>query len=138
MPIVLNRPDIRFNASGSAPFYTCRAWVNFDGTRNVTNTGASTNGQPVFIRASGNISSVVKISTGLFTVNFAIQMPDIFYSLSGSAGFRVTASNPTFITFNRAGDGSEVAPTVTQFIASTYEDSTGNGDCKYTNIQVFR
>jgi len=76
-----------FNASGSAPVYACRAWVNFDGTRNVDNTGASTDGQPVFIRASGNVTSVVKISTGNYMVNFTTAMPDANYCAVGSCSY---------------------------------------------------
>jgi hypothetical protein len=63
-----------FNATGTAPVYACRAWVNFDGTTS-----------PGTIRASGNVSSVTKNGTGDYTINFATAMPDANYSyqLSG-------------------------------------------------------
>jgi hypothetical protein len=61
------------NASGDAPIYACRAWVNFDGTT-----------APGTIRASGNVSSVTKNGTGDYTVNFTTAMPDANYSLGGS------------------------------------------------------
>jgi len=54
--------------SGSAPSYTCRAWCNFDGTTS-----------PGTIRASGNVSSVTKSSTGNYTINFTTAMPDANY-----------------------------------------------------------
>jgi hypothetical protein len=57
-----------FNASGSAPVYACRAWVNFNGTTS-----------PGTIRASGNVSSVAKGGTGIYTVNFTTAMPDANY-----------------------------------------------------------
>jgi hypothetical protein len=60
-----------FNASGSAPVYACRAWVNFNGTTS-----------PGTIRASGNVSSVTRNATGIYTVNFATSMPDANYSVS--------------------------------------------------------
>jgi hypothetical protein len=60
------------NASGSAPVYACRAWVNFDGTGTVA------------IRASGNVSSITDNGTGNYTVNFTTAMPDANYSLSSS------------------------------------------------------
>ena len=63
-----------FNASGSAPVYACRAWVNFDGTGTVA------------IRASGNVSSVTKNGTGSFAVNLATAMPDTNYSISCASG----------------------------------------------------
>lgn len=65
------------NASGSAPIFACRSWVNFNGSN-----GA--------IRASGNVSSVTYNGTGQSTVNFTTAMDDTNYSVvcSGhSAGF---------------------------------------------------
>lgn len=57
----------QFNASGSAPVYACRAWVNFNGTGTVA------------IRASGNVSSITDNGTGNYTVNFTTAMPDVNY-----------------------------------------------------------
>jgi hypothetical protein len=56
------------NATGSAPVYACRAWVNFNGTGTVA------------IRASGNVSSITDNGTGDYTVNFTTAMPDADYS----------------------------------------------------------
>ena len=69
--------------TGSAPIYGCRAWVNFNGTRNATDTGASTNGANVHIRASGNVASVLKNSTGNYTITFASAMQDASYAITG-------------------------------------------------------
>jgi hypothetical protein len=63
----------QFNASGSAPVYACRAWVNFNGTGTVA------------IRASGNVSSITDNGTGDYTVNFTTAMPDANYSVVVSA-----------------------------------------------------
>jgi len=52
------------NATGSAPVYACRAWVNFDGTGTVS------------IRDSGNVSSITDNGTGDFTANFTTSLPD--------------------------------------------------------------
>ena len=60
----------QFNASGSAPVYACRAWVNFNGTGTVA------------IRASGNVSSITDNGTGDYTVNFTTAMPDANYSVT--------------------------------------------------------
>lgn len=51
-------------ASGSAPSYSARAWVNFNGTGTVA------------IRASGNVSSITDGGVGIYTVNFTNSMPD--------------------------------------------------------------
>lgn len=62
------------NATGSAPIYACRAWVNFNGTGTVA------------IRASGNVSSITDNGTGNYTVNFTTAMPDVNYSFIGMGG----------------------------------------------------
>ena len=59
----------QFNASGSAPVYACRAWVNFNGTGTVA------------IRASGNVTSITDNGVGLYTVNFTTAMPDANYAV---------------------------------------------------------
>lgn len=61
------------NASGSAPVYACRAWVNFNGTSTVA------------IRASGNVSSITDNGTGDYTVNFTTAMADVNYCVNVSA-----------------------------------------------------
>jgi hypothetical protein len=61
-----------FNATGSAPLYACRAWVNFNGTGTVA------------IRASGNVSSITDNGTGNYTINFATAMPDANFAANAS------------------------------------------------------
>ena len=56
------------NASGNAPIYACRAWVNFNGT-----------GTPT-IRASGNVSSITDNGAGNYTINFTTALPDANYA----------------------------------------------------------
>lgn len=62
----------QLNASGSAPIYACRAWVNFNGTGTVA------------IRASGNVTSITDNGAGDYTVNFTTAMPDANYSAHAS------------------------------------------------------
>jgi hypothetical protein len=56
------------NASGTAPVYATRAWVNFNGTGTVA------------IRASGNVSSITDNGTGDYTVNFTTAIEDADYA----------------------------------------------------------
>lgn len=56
------------NATGDAPIYACRAWVNFNGTGTVA------------IRASGNVSSITDNGTGIYTINFTNAMIDANYA----------------------------------------------------------
>jgi len=61
------------NATGSAPLYACRAWVNFDGTGTVS------------IRESGNVSSITDNGTGHFSINYSNSMVDANYCLNYTA-----------------------------------------------------
>ena len=70
-----------FNASGSAPVYACRAWVNFNGTGTVA------------INASGNVSSITDNGTGDYSVNFTTAMPDANYATSAFAAQESGADN---------------------------------------------
>ena len=76
----------QFNASGSAPVYACRAWVNFNGTGTVA------------IRASGNVSSITDNGTGAYTVNFTTAMPDANYAPTYSDFFYGAGFTDTLLT----------------------------------------
>ena len=65
-------PAALSTASGSAPSYSARAWVTFDGTGTVA------------IRNSLNVSSVTDNATGQYTVNFTTAMVDVGYSAIGT------------------------------------------------------
>jgi hypothetical protein len=77
--------------SGTAPIYPCRAWVNFNG---VTGTIAS----------SGNVSSITKNGTGLYTVNFTTAMPDANYAMT--TGNQQT-SGGAFTIYNYTNGGAK-------------------------------
>ena len=66
------------NASGSAPIYACRAWVNFDGT-----DAFSPNPSTSAIRDAGNVASITENVNGDYTINFATAMEDTNYSVVG-------------------------------------------------------
>jgi hypothetical protein len=71
------------NASGTAPIYACRAWVNFNGTGTVG------------IRSSGNVSSITDNGTGDYTVNFTTAMPDEDYAVC-VGGSRITSGGTDY------------------------------------------
>ena len=77
------------NASGNAPMYACRAWVNFNGTGTVA------------IQASGNVSSITDNGNGDYTVNFTMAMQDALYipflSYAGRSGdtFKLVVTSAT-------------------------------------------
>jgi hypothetical protein len=115
----------QFNASGSAPVYACRAWVNFNGTGTVA------------IRASGNVSSITDNGTGDYTVNFTTAMPDANYSVNAVCSAAYSASNTMTNIASNSGL-TEVAPTTS---AIRFTNSGWNGteyDATYVSVSIFR
>lgn len=87
-----------FNATGSAPVYACRAWVEFNGTGTVA------------IRADGNVSSITDNGTGDYTVNFAVAMPDANYAVAATVG-NVSGSRTIQVVSKSAGSVRVLATT---------------------------
>jgi hypothetical protein len=106
--------------------YSCRAWVNFNGT-----------GTPA-IRGSGNVSSITDNGTGDYTINFTTAMPDTNYCpLVGSApnyGVRGQAVEALF----SGPPWTEVAPTTSSFRFAIGDDAGASFDPKYVTAAVFR
>lgn len=106
---------------GSAPSYTCRAWVNFNGTGTVA------------IRASGNVSSITDNGTGDYTVNFTNALADANYSMAGSAALTTTSATPR-----------TTAPVGTNGVASgncqirVCDDTGAASDCAMVSANFFR
>jgi hypothetical protein len=75
LSLAANAGEIKkaLNADNSPPIFACRAWALFD--------GAST---PPVISAQGNIASITRTLTGLFSVTFTTNMPDANYSVVGA------------------------------------------------------
>jgi hypothetical protein len=67
------RPAALSTATGSAPSYSARAWVNFNGTGTIA------------IRSSGNVSSISDGGAGSYGVNFTTSMDDSNYSVAVSS-----------------------------------------------------
>jgi hypothetical protein len=110
---------VQFNASGSAPVYACRAWVNFNGTGTVA------------IRASGNVSSITDNGTGDYRVNFTTAMPDTNYAaVFGNAWSSVRDSGTN-------GAATTYLDVVTGFTSNTSGGGTG-ADASAVQIAIFR
>jgi hypothetical protein len=122
--------------TGSAPIYGCRAWVNFDGTRNEADTGASTNGANVKIRGSGNVSSVLKNGTGDYTVTFTTTMVDANYSVTmgWTTGSPTTSYDGSCAVYSPAG---VTASSVRLFSSQGVTSGLGE-DAEYFAIAIFR
>ena len=109
-------------ASGSAPSYSARAWVNWDGD------GSS----GTDIRASGNVSSITFNGTGDYRVNLATAMQDTNYSISGASGL-TSNNNQTYFQMEQ----QTFASTSTIDIAIRNE-SGSRINSKTISLQVFR
>jgi hypothetical protein len=75
------------------PQYSCRAWVNFNGTN-----GA--------ISAGGNVSSVVRNGVGDYTVNFSTAMPDANYGVSLSSDGPAGTTGRNILTYSALASSS--------------------------------
>jgi len=64
---------VKLNASGAAPIYAARAWVDFNGVGSTT------------IKGSGNVSSVTYNAVGDYTINFTTAMSNANYAFSLNA-----------------------------------------------------
>lgn len=110
------------NASGSAPIYAARAWVNFNGTGTVA------------IRASGNVSSITDNGTGDYTVNFTTAMPDADYSLQGTLGPSGVGTNNYLIRGYQNG-----APnTASAARIECFNATASRADAEAIHVAVFR
>jgi hypothetical protein len=65
--------------TGDAPTYACRAWVNFDGSKDTTGATSTANTNRL-IRDSGNVASVLRNAQGEFTITFSTAMPTASYA----------------------------------------------------------
>jgi hypothetical protein len=114
------------NATGSAPIYSCRAWVNFNGTGTVA------------IRGSGNVSSITDNGTGDYTVNFTTAMSDANYGYACSASIRDATSNNVMLI---VGGDRDVAPTSSALRINTIYNNSGANtsiDAGEVCVSIFR
>ena len=111
-----------------APAYGCRAWVNFNGTGTVA------------IRESANVSSITDNGTGVFTINFATNMPDANYVPSISIAGQSLVNNVFSIVIGAASNGVPDLKTT-----SALKVTTGGAyaaasmiDLSENNVAIFR
>jgi hypothetical protein len=112
-----------------ATAYGCRAWVNFNGTGTVA------------IRASGNVSSITDLGTGLYQINFTSAMPDANYAATvagaadrdaggGNSSFNIRAPSTNYI-------GSASVTTGSVQVSLKNQSGTLN-DSDVVTVSIFR
>lgn len=103
------------NASGNAPIYACRAWVNFNGTGTVA------------ILASGNVSSITDNGAGDYTINLSTPMADESYAALATGG-----------TDNAAHLYVNLLTTSTVRVIRGVTNAIPSGDVAMVNVAIFR
>ena len=99
------------------PQFACRAWVNFNGAGTVA------------IRGSGNVSSITDNGVGDYTVNFTTAMPDVNYSVAGTAALELSTVNSypvNPLTYN------------TTSCRVDHRESGNTADSTIINVAIFR
>ena len=111
-------PDALSTASGSAPSYSARAWVNFNGTGTVA------------IRGSANVTSITDNGTGNYDVNFTTAMPDVNYCVVVTGAENVPMSTARDVYTQGAAETTSIA-NVNAYRAAQY-------DLAYMSVAIFR
>ena len=119
-----SRAKTALNATGTAPIYACRAWVNFNGTGTVA------------IRASGNVSSITDNGTGNYTVNFTTAMPDVNYCMTSAA--TGTSTYPIATSSAQKYYNGAYTTSYIQVLVSVNQTGAANLDADFINLSFFR
>jgi hypothetical protein len=111
----------QLNATGSAPIYACRAWVNFNGTGTVA------------IRESGNVSSITDNGTGTYVVNLTTSLQDANGAPAGSAipGTAGTGNNNRNV-YAAQITTNQIRVNITENNVNTFADS------EFISVAIFR
>jgi hypothetical protein len=119
------------NTSG-VEVYTCKAWVNFNGTGTVA------------IRASGNVSSITDNAQGDYLVNFTTAMSDTNYLVVAQAmTYSSATSIPGLLALKNSGGNLSSLPTGKNTssvrVAGTYGNNGGASvDIADCGVAIFR
>lgn len=108
--------------TGNAPIYGCRAWVNFDGTT-VTTVGGE---DLCTIRASGNVSKVVRSTTGTFVIHFTVALPNNDYAVCGITNEAVLGNRSSGWNIRGTDDSLITTTSVTIDVGSVSSGAGGN------------
>lgn len=121
-------PSRLATASGSAPSYSARAFVNFNGTGTVA------------IRSSGNVIGITDNAVGDYTINIDVPLPDANYAavLQGT-GSDATTNQARIMQIKGALATGATLKTTTQLqvVSGATNTSTGYSDMAEMNAVFF-
>ena len=123
------------NADNTAlPLFGCRAFVNFDGTSYTNVTVNSATEAHCAIRASGNVSKVVRTAQGDYKIFFTTAMPDENYIVTSMGRHDNGVTEEGFAVCVQGSDPIKIC-----FVSiSTHKTSTALHDSKFALIAIFR
>ena len=104
--------------------YTCKAWVNFDGTQAAAD----------MIRESGNVSSITDNGTGDYTVSFTTAMSDANYCVSTSVGPAPVSNGGAYTLVV----DSEAGVTTSSVRVQGHRSTVGYRDFEICSVAIFR
>jgi hypothetical protein len=138
LSLAANAGEIKkaINADNSPPIFACRAWVNFDGT-----AGSTVDGEfRCTVRASGNVSKVVRNSTGDYTITFSTAMPDANFVGHISGGGPVNSNHVVPFLGEVGANNTSSHPSSSSFRFCFYDvgNSTRRSDPVMVNVSIFR
>ena len=123
-------------ATGAAPVYGARAWVNFNGKQNVSGVVEIANTNR-FIRGSGNVTNVLRNGMGDYTVSFAIAMPDANYCTT--VGWSISSPSESYDGSCSIYSPASVLVSSVRIFSSAGASFSGVGeDAEYVAVAIFR
>jgi hypothetical protein len=112
--------------TGSAPIFAARAWAHFDGTKDTT-SATSTSNTNRLIKASGNVTSILRNSIGNYTITFRTALPNANYAAIAT-GF-LSSGNAAIVTTDNY--------TTTTLTLNCVDSSNAEADFSRVNVVIF-
>ena len=112
--------------SGSAPIFAARVWARFDGTKDTT-SATSTSNTNRLIKASGNVTSILRNSIGNYTLTFRTALPSANFAAIAT-GF-LSSGNAAIITTDNY--------TTTTLTLNCVDSSNAEADFLNVNVAIF-
>lgn len=117
-------PTVFQDSAGTETGKLCRAWVNFNGTTT-----------PPSIRASFNVSSVTRSSTGNYTTNFTNALADANYATAAATSATTSAN---MMLYTNSVNRTDTANTTTACYIALKGTNDVSYEPAYVNVAVFR
>jgi hypothetical protein len=121
-------PPTITDSAGTQIGTLCRAWVNFGYVSSA-----------LTVRASFNVTSVVRNSTGDYTITFTNPLPDANYSVCfANIGYGATNVSITTVIKGVVGTGATNKTASALTIQTGSSASGGLLDCSDISVNIFR